>query len=73
MLFKRNSVQSRIDELEKELAEFHSIQADLKEEMLYFCIDSSGNIKESNSHFLHSLPRSKLSHRQRAGIPSHLA
>ncbi|MBH0017911.1 methyl-accepting chemotaxis protein [Pseudoalteromonas sp. NGC95] len=55
MLFKRNSVQSRIDELEKELAEFHSIQADLKEEMLYFCIDSSGNIKESNSHFLHSL------------------
>ena len=54
MLFPNKKLLLKIENLEKELAEFHRIQHDLKEEMNYFCLDTKGTIKEVNNHFLHS-------------------
>jgi len=39
MLFQNKKLQSKIAEMEKELAIFHSSQKDLVEEMLFFSVD----------------------------------
>ena len=39
MLFPNKKLLLKIENLEKELAEFHRIQHDLKEEMNYFCLE----------------------------------
>lgn len=50
----------KIEDLEGQLAEFHHIQNDLRTEMLYICIDKKGDIKEANTHFIHSIGFSEL-------------
>ena len=54
MLFNRKKLTSKIENLERELTEFRSIQDDLKKEMMYCSINTSGKIKEVNEHFLNS-------------------
>ncbi|TDR15461.1 methyl-accepting chemotaxis sensory transducer with Pas/Pac sensor [Marinomonas communis] len=54
MLFQNKKLQSKIAEMEKELAIFHSIQKDLVEEMLYFSVDRQGVFVDANPAFLES-------------------
>ena len=54
MLFGKSKLQTKIETLEKELAIFHDIQKDLKDEMAYYALDINNNIIEVNSLFLQS-------------------
>lgn len=54
MLFQNKKLSLKIETLEKELAEFYRIQDDLKEEMLYFSLNTRGIITKVNNHFLNS-------------------
>ncbi|WP_448246807.1 methyl-accepting chemotaxis protein [Thalassotalea agariperforans] len=54
MLFGKNKLLNKIETLEKELAIFHDIQKDLKDEMAYYALDINNNIIEVNSLFLQS-------------------
>ncbi|MBB1488375.1 methyl-accepting chemotaxis protein [Oceanospirillum sediminis] len=54
MLFRNQKLQSRIDELEEELAVFHDMQNDLQAEMLCFSLDKKGSFLTTNERFLQS-------------------
>lgn len=55
MLFNNKKLQSRISQLEKELAIYQQIQHDLKAEMLHFTLDRQGQFIEANSDFLNAV------------------
>ncbi|TMM46401.1 PAS domain-containing methyl-accepting chemotaxis protein [Colwellia ponticola] len=52
MLFGKGKYLARIAELENELAIFHDVQKDLKEEMAYFSLDLKGTFIDVNPLFL---------------------
>ena len=54
MFFQNKKLQLKIAEMQNELANFLSVQKDLKEEMLYFALDKDGKFLEANSAFLKS-------------------
>lgn len=52
MFFSNSKLKARVVELEKELSSFHETEADLREEMIFFSLDSNGIILEANELFL---------------------
>jgi len=44
----------KIEMLETELAQFKQAENDLKDELLYFSVDTAGNFVDANQHFLNS-------------------
>ncbi|NHI00516.1 chemotaxis protein [Oceanimonas doudoroffii] len=54
-MFKSKKLQQRIDELEAELGLFHSMQQDLREEMIYFSLDQQGRLIDGNERLYESL------------------
>lgn len=54
MLFLNKKLQSKLNDMEKELANFYSIHSNLLEEMLYFAVDHQGNFLDANQAFLNS-------------------
>jgi len=54
MLFQNKKLSLEVEKLKSELAEFYRIQADLKEEMNYFSLNTRGVITKVNNHFLNS-------------------
>lgn len=52
MFFSNSKLKAKIVELEKELSSFYETVTDLKEEMIFFSLDSNGTILEVNKLFL---------------------
>lgn len=52
MFFSNSKLKEKIVGLEKELSSFHETVTDLKEEMIFFSLDSNGTILEVNQLFL---------------------
>ncbi|MBL1379407.1 methyl-accepting chemotaxis protein [Zobellella iuensis] len=54
-MFNNKKLQQKIDELEAELGIFHSMQQDLREEMIYFSLDQEGRLLDANDRLFESL------------------
>lgn len=54
MLFGKQKVLEKVDDLESKLASFYDVQSDLKAEMCFFSLDVNGDFLDANSLFLDS-------------------